>query len=56
MAVKYTVRLADRFVTLNVHSRCPVNQHSQRPGVHATIKSVSVPEPISVVLLFHVTL
>jgi len=27
-----------------------------RPGVHAPIKSVSVPAPISVVLVFHVTL
>ena len=29
---------------------------SVRPGVHAPIKSVSVPAPISVVLVFHVTL
>ena len=30
MAVKHTVRLGDRFVALNVQSRCAVSQHTIR--------------------------
>jgi hypothetical protein len=39
---------------LNVAASFVVNR--LRPGVHVPIKSVSVPAPISVVLVFHVTL
>ena len=46
MAVKYMVHVADRFATLNVQSRRPVNQHTlsqtlyRLSSVHCAVSSL----------------